>query len=326
MANIKHRMQSTLHGLFQKGRGMKKKSDPTHQYIHSRVTLQTYLAEVDRFSKWIKDQGIKMRCSEQEAAKQVPRYLRGLAQAGRSPSTIHTAAAALCKALPGTGLVMADLPHPRRTHAPRKGRAAAPSLRRRSDADAQNPKYRRLVDFAKVVGLRRDEYRNLRGRDLTHIDGHAYVIVERGKGGKTQYQRIDDVDAPLIESYFMGLEQDDPVFSEEEMKNKINLHRLRREHAQEMYRRYLARLEADPTYQGQLLREIKEAFRRAGQDWRRNPDMRRLATPYVCRGHVRESLDEAGRAVAYDRLALMAVSVFHLAHWRADVTVKNYMQ
>jgi len=86
---------------------MKKKSDPTHQYIHSRVTLQTYLAEVDRFSKWIKDQGIKMRCSEQEAAKQVPRYLRDLAQAGRSPSTIHTAAAALCKALPGTGLVMA---------------------------------------------------------------------------------------------------------------------------------------------------------------------------------------------------------------------------
>lgn len=167
---------------------------------------------------------------------------------------------------------------------------------------------------------------NCLAQDHTHIDGHAYVIVERGKGGKTQYQRIDDVDAPLIESYFMGLEQDDPVFSEEEMKNKINLHRLRREHAQEMYRRYLARLEADPTYQGQLLREIKEAFRRAGQDWRRNPDMRRLATPYVCRGHVRESLDEAGRAVAYDRLALMAVSVFHLAHWRADVTVKNYMQ
>lgn len=169
MANIKHRMQSTLHGLYQKGRGMKKKSDPTHQYIHSKITLQTYLAEVERYAKWLKDQGIKMRCFEQEAAEQVPRYLRGLAQAGRSPSTIHTAAAALCKALPGTGLVMADLPHPRRTHAPRKGRAAAPSLRRRSDADAQNPKYRRLVDFAKVVGLRRDEYRNLRGRDLKVI-------------------------------------------------------------------------------------------------------------------------------------------------------------
>ena len=68
MANIKHRMQSTLHGLYQKGRGMKKKSDPTHQYIHSKITLQTYLAEVERYAKWLKDQGIKMRCSEQEAA------------------------------------------------------------------------------------------------------------------------------------------------------------------------------------------------------------------------------------------------------------------
>ena len=83
MANIKHRMQSTLHGLYQKGRGMKKKSDPTHQYIHSKITLQTYLAEVERYAKWLKDQGIKMRCSEQEAAEQVPRYLRDLAQAGR---------------------------------------------------------------------------------------------------------------------------------------------------------------------------------------------------------------------------------------------------
>ena len=326
MANIRHKMQSTLHDLYRQGYGMKKKSDPTHQYVHSRVTLQTYLAEVDRFSKWLKDQGIKMRCSEQEAAEQVPRYLQGMAQAGKSPSTIHTAAAALVKALSRTGLVMADLPHPRRTHAPRKGRAAAPSLRRRSDADESNPRYKRLIDFAQAVGLRRDEYRNLRGRNLTHIDGHTYVIVERGKGGKMQYQRIDDVDAPLVESYFAGLGPDDPVFLPTEMKNKINLHRLRRDHAQAMYRRYLARMEDDPAYQGQLLREIKEAFRRAGQDWRRNPDMRRLATPYVCRGHVRESLDEAGRAVAYDRLALMAVSVFHLAHWRADVTVKNYMQ
>ena len=89
MANIKHKMQSTLHGLYQKGRGMKKKSDPTHQYIHSKITLQTYLAEVERYAKWLKDQGIKMRCSEQEAAEQVPRYLQGLG-ANREIAQHHT--------------------------------------------------------------------------------------------------------------------------------------------------------------------------------------------------------------------------------------------
>lgn len=72
MANIKHRMQSTLHNLYQQGRGQKKKEDPDHRFIHSKVTLQTYLREVDRFSDWLKAQGIKMRCTGQEAARQVP--------------------------------------------------------------------------------------------------------------------------------------------------------------------------------------------------------------------------------------------------------------
>ena len=93
-----------------------------------------------------------------------------------------------------------------------------------------------------------------------------------------------------------------------------------------MYCRYLERIAVDPTYRDELLGLVKEAFRRAGQDWRRNPDMRRLAVPYVCRGYVRRSLGYAGHSVSYDRLALMAVSVCHLAHRKCDVTVKNYMQ
>lgn len=32
-----------------------------------------------------------------------------------------------------------------------------------------------------------------------------------------------------------------------------------------------------------------------------------------------------GKSGVFDRLALMCVSVWHLAHWRLDVTVKDYM-
>ena len=46
---------------------------------------------------------------------------------------------------------------------------------------------------------------------------------------------------------------------------------------------------------------------------------------YVCRGEVKQALLSANKPTVYDRVALMAVSVFHLAHWRPDVTVKNYM-
>ena len=48
-------------------------------------------------------------------------------------------------------------------------------------------------------------------------------------------------------------------------------------------------------------------------------------TTYVCRGDNARLLRESGRSVVLDKLAVMAVSAFHLSHWRADVTVKNYL-
>ncbi len=88
---------------------------------------------------------------------------------------------------------------------------------------------------------------------------------------------------------------------------------------------FLSGTAEESTREAYLLALARE-IRRAGQDGRRKKERTRLATPYVCRGHVRESLDEAGRAVAYDRLALMAVSGGKGEKGREEVTVKNYMQ
>ena len=46
---------------------------------------------------------------------------------------------------------------------------------------------------------------------------------------------------------------------------------------------------------------------------------------YYLRGLNRKLALEHNLPVAYNRLALMAVSVFHLSHWRLDVTVCNYI-
>lgn len=46
---------------------------------------------------------------------------------------------------------------------------------------------------------------------------------------------------------------------------------------------------------------------------------------YVLRGHNRELALKNGLPVSYDRLALLAVSIYHLAHWRHDVTAANYL-
>lgn len=46
---------------------------------------------------------------------------------------------------------------------------------------------------------------------------------------------------------------------------------------------------------------------------------------YRIRGENAKIARENGLPVIYDRVALMMVSVFHLSHWRNDVTIKNYM-
>ena len=46
---------------------------------------------------------------------------------------------------------------------------------------------------------------------------------------------------------------------------------------------------------------------------------------YKLRKDTRQLAQEKNRPVVYNRTAVMAVSVFHLSHWRCDVTVSNYL-
>ena len=46
---------------------------------------------------------------------------------------------------------------------------------------------------------------------------------------------------------------------------------------------------------------------------------------YKLRGETKRLAELHGLPVSYDRLAVMAVSIYHLAHWRLDVTVDNYL-
>lgn len=323
MASLKNRMESTLYNMYRMGKGQPKNLDPEHKYIHSQGTLTTYLQQVDLFAGWLKAHGVKSRAKEAEAVSHIQEYLDDLEAQGKRPATIHTAAAAVCKAL---GQRMEDFRKPLRTAAPAKGRKTAPSMEGRHDGDMDDPRYQRLVSFAQVVGLRRAEYAQLRGRNLVVRDGKHYVHVSKGKGGREQWQLIDEMDVPVVQACFRGIKPDELVFQKEDLTNKLNLHKLRREQAQEMYARYVDRMEDNPAYREELTQEIKETFAAAGKDWRKNKDMQRLHIPYHTRKAVRADMRGKGRAVRYDRVALMAVSVFHLAHWRADVTVANYMR
>jgi len=179
----------------------------------------------------------------------------------------------------------------------------------------------RLHDFAAVVGIRRAEYTRLRGDDLVYDEsGYLCVQVKRGKGGKFQLQRILPGDEMFVRAHFDGSAS--LVFKKAELDNQIDLHHLRAVQAQRAYRYYEMRLRNEPEYRRQLEVEIRAWWRKYNKcRWKQ----REFEGAYKLRGANSQLARRLGRPTEYDRLAVMATSVFHLSHRRCDVTVSNYL-
>lgn len=196
---------------------------------------------------------------------------------------------------------------------------ATKAVDKRTDATRDaSPRY---YDFASVVGCRRAEYARLQGSDLVCDEsGYLCVQIRRGKGGKYQLQRVLPGDEMFVRSFFDGSES--YVFTREEIKNKIDSHHLRAVLAQRAYYYYAERLRNEPEYRLQLETEIKARWRKYNKRrWKQHE----FVGAYKLRGANKELARRLGRPTEYDRLAVLATSVFHLSHWRTGVTVSNYL-
>lgn len=291
---------------------LQKKDNPAKPL--ERKTSKRYMNHAIKFGKWCKAQ---YRCNTpDECRPYVQDYVDWLVARGKSPSIIHTYLVGVCRWF--------DIPldlinKPKRVVADNTRSRGVKAVDLRSDA--QREASPRLYDFALAVGIRRAEYKHLQNDDLVVDEsGYPCVRVRRGKGGKYQEQRIAQEDVDFVRSFFDGSE--DRVFSDEEMKNKIDLHHLRALRAQRAYHDYLARLKSDPDYRAQLTEEVRRRWvRLCSKRW----DPQCIEGNYCIRGNSRRLALVHGLPIKYDRLAVMAVSVFHLSHWRCDVTVANYL-
>ena len=199
-----------------------------------------------------------------------------------------------------------------------------------------DPKYARIVSFQRAVGIRRAELARLLGVDLSHRNDEWYVIVQRGKGGKQQRQYILPENVDTVREIFRNIEPMENVFSKEELNNKIDFHGLRAENARRCYAYYVKKIEAEPGFAQEMRCKLKnrwleehERLRKTNYDsWLRQKqlfDQEMDDRPYRLRGDNLTKAMASGSPTEYNRLALMCVSVMHLAHWRLDVTVTNYV-
>lgn len=289
-------------------------------------TVKEYRNDAIHFGEWCKkNRGIRHLdelCAQKVTLLQA--YADDLAAQGKSAATIHKYMSGACRVF---GVELGTITKPQRSVADvTRSRGRKPVDER---ADAQREASPRLYDFAERVGIRRAEYAALHGSDFGEDEVGPYVLVRRGKGGKRQKQRLLPSDADFVRAYFDGSEE--LVFSEAEMRNKIDLHHLRAMQGQRVLQYYTDRCDNEPGYREKLLRDIKyiwdeDDIKRKTNGLRRKHWHEGLYTGrYYLRGRTRTLALQLGLPVAYDRLCVLAVSVFHLSHWRLDVTVDNYL-
>jgi hypothetical protein len=212
----------------------------------------------------------------------------------------------------------------------------------RAQAARENKRNKDIVRFQSMVGGRRAALGRLTGKDFGFdSSGNACVIFRRDKGGKDQYQALREGDVAAVKAYFERCSPDELLFPQ--IDHDLDLHGLRAEHSRRMYQYYHSGLCSTPQGRERLRQQLWARFTdpeigckawlmaQAKGDRAR---MRKLEYrfrkqmadgTYYLRGANRQAAIERGRPVQYDRLALLAVSVFSLSHWRLDVVSKFYI-
>ncbi|HFU4373955.1 TPA: hypothetical protein ACGO9F_002068 [Streptococcus suis] len=301
--------------------------------VTNNTSRTSYKRSATRFSKWAKENNIKKISDITEEVLQ--KYHDDLKNDPKqyTPATLHTYLAPIAKA---AGINLNRIRKQKRT-SDKIIRGRKPESNEQGKTQELNSLFSRLMKFQKVVGIRRNELKNLTGQDLK-IDkyGNCYIFVKRGKGGKKQMQYILPKDVELVKQTFSGIDVNEPVFTEEEMNNQINLHALRAQHARDSYFYYLNRIRQNPNIKQALKnllitrweeghQKLKNESNKQYERQRRNFIYDLRDELYILRGTNKSKALASGMPIAYNRLALMAVSVLNLSHWRLSVTVTNYI-
>ena len=159
--------------------------------------------------------------------------------------------------------------------------------------------------------------------------------TRNGKGGKQQKQYILPEDVKFVEKYFKGVKPDEKIFSESELENKLPYHTIRANHAKQMYDYYLEKLNGDngDKYREELKKKLLLRYAERRKDKETPEETARKYENFVRLMEGTHKLKGKNKALAiekhlpteYDNLAVLAVSVFQLAHWRVDVTINSYL-
>ena len=299
----------------------------------SNKTRRNYLKACASFDKWRKAAGLSISVVRTDRSGAVEKWRDALIADGYAVSTVHTYIAGIAC---GLGIDMTGLAHSGTSEDKRKslGRSerSRAALEKEINAD--------VVRFQRMVGGRRSALMRLRGSELVTDESNQLVVgFIKDKGSKTQLQRILPEHQDAVRAYFERVAPDQLLFPA--ISKDLDLHYLRAECAKNAYR-YYEQICSTPEGRAEMRRQLWarytdpevgcKAYRlavAAGDQKRIQRQLHLFSQElangqYHLRGANRRVAIERGRPTAYDRLALACVSVFHLSHFRNEVTCKHY--
>ena len=301
--------------------------DEARNFFSSYQNNKTRSRYLNNYFKFIEFCRREYSCkTKEECTMYIQEYERYLEKQGFTASTIHNKLAPVCIY---HNVNLNEIKKPKRSVS-EYTRGRLNNRKTTPDSDMENPRYARSIQFQKRVGIRRNELRKLTGNDFVMDEsGKPCVRVKRGKGGKSQLQRILPDDVGFVREYFKDKKPDERIFGPKEISgNNINYHYLRAKQAQRAYQYYQDKL-SNEVYREQLKKEIQKRsilYRKNSKTGKPMPiSENELFGFYWLRGKNKQFALKNNMPLKYDRLAVMAVSVFHLSHWRCDVTIASYL-
>lgn len=204
----------------------------------SFCTRRNYYNWLYKAMEYFKEKGIRKLSNI--TVERIQEYVDHLVAEGKSASTIHSYIAPVCKAVGGS---MTEIKHPRR------------KASEFTCSGGGGKKHGGTPEELNVaLGIRENELLCLRGNNLIEKHGVMYVIVEKGKGGKYQEQKVLPQHEKLVKPFFNGSMA--RIFKKKDMVNGFDYHGQRRSLARKALQYYLTRLKAEPSYRKELYKEI----------------------------------------------------------------------
>jgi integrase len=206
--------------------------------IHSFKSRQTYQEHALNFVTWARDiYGLKQLAFIDERARELTaEYLQMRVDEGKSAYTLQVIRAAL-------RMVFSDRTLMQEVELPKRARSQITRSRGKKAHDKHfNPdNWPTLIRFIQATGLRRDELKLLRAKDIVEHDldpyslyyGQMVVQVWNGKGGKERTVPVLFGCEQDVLRAKEGLASGDVVFSR--IPKHLDVHSYRREYAQALY-------------------------------------------------------------------------------------------